>query len=96
MTRSSGGLNRLFAMATPLHDEVDDGSGFPPVKRPLRQPFLVRDVFTDFKRHDLGPEFHELDFNGTVTNPVHDHALMGGWLNGRPMAMMAAALTSRK
>jgi Di-haem oxidoreductase, putative peroxidase len=62
-----GGLNRLFAMATPLHDEVDDGSEFPSLKPPLLQPFLVRDVFTDFKRHDLGPEFHELNFNGEVT-----------------------------
>jgi len=72
-----GGLNGLFAMATPLHGEVDDGSGFPPVKLPLRQPFLVRDMFTDFKRHDLGPEFHEPDFNGTVTTRFMTMPLWG-------------------
>ena len=72
-----GGLNRLFATATPLHDEVDDGSGFPPLKRPLSQPFLVRDIFTDFKRHDLGPNFHEQDFNGTVTTQFMTMPLWG-------------------
>jgi hypothetical protein len=61
-----GGLNGLFATATPLHDEVDDGSEFPTKKPPLLQPFLVRNIFTDLKRHDLGPNFHEQDFNGTV------------------------------
>jgi hypothetical protein len=36
------------------------------VKRPALQPFLVRDIFTDFKRHDLGPSFHERNYDGTV------------------------------
>ena len=30
------------------------------------KPFLVRDIFTDFKRHDLGPNFHERDYDGTM------------------------------
>jgi Di-haem oxidoreductase, putative peroxidase len=72
-----GGLNNLFATATPLHDEVDDGSGFPTLKRPLLQPFLVRDMFTDFKRHDLGPNFHEQDFNGTVRTQFMTMPLWG-------------------
>ena len=72
-----GALNGLFATATPLHDEVDDGSGLPTLKRPLLQPFLVRDVFTDFKRHDLGPEFHEPDFNGAVTTRFMTTPLWG-------------------
>jgi Di-haem oxidoreductase, putative peroxidase len=72
-----GGLNSLFATATPVHDEVDDGSGFPSLKRPLLQPFLVRDVFTDFKRHDLGPDFHEQDFNGAVTTRFMTMPLWG-------------------
>jgi Di-haem oxidoreductase, putative peroxidase len=72
-----GGLNRLFATATPLHDEVDDGSGFPTLKRPLLRPFLVRDMFTDFKRHDLGPNFHEPDFNGAVTTQFMTMPLWG-------------------
>jgi Di-haem oxidoreductase, putative peroxidase len=72
-----GGLNSLFATATPLYDEVDDGSGFPTLKQPLLQPFLVRDMFTDFKRHDLGPDFHELDFNGAVTTRFMTMPLWG-------------------
>jgi hypothetical protein len=72
-----GGLNRLFATATPLHDEVDDGSGFPTLKRPLLRPFLVRDMFTDFKRHDLGRNFHEPDFNGAVTTEFMTMPLWG-------------------
>jgi hypothetical protein len=72
-----GGLNTLFATATPLHGEVDDGSGFPPVKPPLRQPFLVRNMFADFKRHDLGPNFHELDFNGAMTTQFMTMPLWG-------------------
>jgi hypothetical protein len=72
-----GGLNSLFAMATPLHDEVDDGSGFPTRKPPLLADFLVRNIFTDFKRHDLGPNFHEQDFNGTVRTQFMTMPLWG-------------------
>jgi mono/diheme cytochrome c family protein len=61
-----GNMNRLFATATPLHSTVDDGSGHPVVKRPLLGPFVVRNIFTDFKRHDLGPNFHERNFDGTM------------------------------
>src|SRR5262249_53263864 len=28
--------------------------------------FLVRNIFTDFKRHDLGPNFHERNYDGTT------------------------------
>ena len=59
------GFNHLFATAVPRFDTVDDDSGFPTLKNPQRQPFLVRNIFADFKRHDLGPNFHERDF--TVT-----------------------------
>jgi Di-haem oxidoreductase, putative peroxidase len=72
-----GGLNRLFATATPLYGELDDGSGFPTLKSPLLQPFLVRDIFTDLKRHDLGPNFHELDFDGAVTTHFMTTPLWG-------------------
>jgi CxxC motif-containing protein (DUF1111 family) len=34
-------------------------------------------VFTDFRRHDLGPEFHELDFNGAVTTRFMTMPLWG-------------------
>ena len=61
-----GVFNRLFSTATGRFTETDDGSGFPTVKQPSRGPFLVRNIFTDFKRHDLGPAFHERDYDGTV------------------------------
>lgn len=30
------------------------------------EPFVVSDIFADFKRHDLGPAFHERNFDGTL------------------------------
>jgi len=59
-------FNRLFATASTLFSSVDDGSGHPTLKRPLRGTFLVRSIFTDFKRHDLGPNFHEINYDGTI------------------------------
>src|SRR5262249_23625831 len=52
--------------ATPLHDAVDDQSGFPPLKPPQGGRFVVQDIFTDLKRHDLGPAFHERNYDGSV------------------------------
>jgi hypothetical protein len=59
-------FNRLFAVATPKFGNVNDGTGHPTLKRPLLQEFFVRSIFTDFKRHDLGPNFHEINFDGTI------------------------------
>jgi len=61
-----GIMNDLFATAAARLVETNDGSGFPSLKRPSLQPFLVRNIFTDFKRHDLGPNFHERNFDGTM------------------------------
>lgn len=72
-----GGINNLFATATPLHGEVDDGSGFPPMKLPLGQPFLVRNIFADFKRYDLGPNFHERNFDSALTTHFMTAPLWG-------------------
>ncbi len=63
-----GYFNGLYATALPLHEKVDDGSGYPPLERPLGQPFVVRAIYTDFKRHDLGPAFHERNFDTTDAN----------------------------
>jgi hypothetical protein len=62
----NGIFNNLFATAIPLFETVSDSTGLPEVKRPSMKPFLVRDIFTDFKRHDLGPNFHERDYDGTM------------------------------
>lgn len=59
-------FNRLFATATPFFTAVDDHSGFPTLKRPNLGSFVVRNIFTDFKRHDIGPNFHERNFDGTM------------------------------
>jgi hypothetical protein len=63
---ANGIFNGLFATATPLFEAIDDASGFYSVKQPALKPFLVRDIFTDFKRHDLGPGFHERNYDGTM------------------------------
>ena len=69
-----GIFNDLFATATPLFKAVPDTAAYPQLQ-PLGGQFLVRNVFTDLKRHDLGPMFHERDFDGTkitmhVTEPL--------------------------
>src|SRR5829696_5052892 len=61
-----GIFNSLFATAVPLFNTVDDQLGFPSLKTPRFEPFLVKNIFTDFKRHDLGPAFYERDFDGTI------------------------------
>ncbi len=72
-----GNLNRLFATATALADAVDDGSGYPALKKPKSQPFLVRNILTDFKRHDLGPNFYERSWDGTLQKEFLTRPLWG-------------------
>jgi Di-haem oxidoreductase, putative peroxidase len=70
-------FNRLFAVATTLFSSVNDGSGHPTLKRPLGDDFFVRSIFTDFKRHDLGPNFHEINYDGTIRKEFLTTALWG-------------------
>ena len=67
----------MFATATPRLVEAPDSSGSPTVKNPSLTPFLVEFIFTDFKRHDLGPNFHEIDFDGTIRKQHLTTALWG-------------------
>lgn len=60
-----GIFNRLFATATTLFNIVRDGDPFPRLE-PKRGSFLVRNFFSDLKRHDLGSAFHERNYNGTL------------------------------
>jgi len=62
----NGIFNNLFATAVPLLSEADDHSGFPTLKSPRLGPFLVKHIFTDFKRHNLGPNFYERNYDGTM------------------------------
>ncbi len=60
----NGIFNRLFATAQTLFTVVDDGEEFPKLV-PQGNSFVVRNIFTDFKRHDLGETYHEREYDGT-------------------------------
>jgi hypothetical protein len=62
----NGVFNSLFATANTLYYTKDDGSGQPLLKLPLENSFVVKDIFTDFKRHDLGANFYERNWDGTL------------------------------
>lgn len=72
-----GILNNLFATATTLVDSHDGGSGFPTLKQPKLQTFLVRNIYTDFKRHDLGPNFYERNWDGSLQQEFLTRPLWG-------------------
>jgi hypothetical protein len=74
---SRGIFNSLFATATALFKDVDDGSGQPHLKVPAGNSFVVKDIFTDFKRHDLGPNFYERNWDGTMRTQFLTRALWG-------------------
>ena len=61
-----GQFNNLFATAAALITPVNDNSPYPPLKAPLGARFVVKNIFTDFKRHDLGANFHERNYDGSV------------------------------
>ena len=76
-----GHFNRLFATAETKFVAVDDGvvhDGKPlPQLVPEGKSFLVRNIFTDFKRHDLGPNFHEINYDGTPQMEMMTEPLWG-------------------
>jgi hypothetical protein len=47
----NGVFNSLFATASALYYAEDDGSGQPPLKLPLGNSFVVKDIFTVERRH---------------------------------------------
>lgn len=71
-----GIFNGLFATATPLFTSSPGGS-FPPLAQPALNSFLVKDLFTDFKRHDLGPSFHERNYDGKLRKEFMTAPLWG-------------------
>jgi hypothetical protein len=73
----NGAFNSLFATASPLFYTQDDGSGFPLLKRPSGNPFAVKDIYTDFKRHDLGPNFYERNWDGSMQTQFLTRPLWG-------------------
>ena len=73
----NGVFNSLFATATPLIYVKDDGSGQPSLKLPLGNSFVVKDIYTDFKRHDLGANFYERNWDGTLQTQFLTRPLWG-------------------
>jgi hypothetical protein len=74
-TTSGNPLNRLFATAIPKIVTIDDPSSEPVIKQAARQSFVVNNFFADLKRHDLGNNFTERNFDGTfqrqfITEPL--------------------------
>lgn len=60
-----GILNTLFATAQPLFNVVEDSEPYPALV-PKKEKFVVKNIFTDMKRHDLGPNFWERDYDGSI------------------------------
>jgi mono/diheme cytochrome c family protein len=73
----NGMFNSLFATANPLFYTQDDGSGFPLLKLPQGNSFVAKDLFTDFKRHDLGTNFYERNWDGTLQTQFLTRPLWG-------------------
>lgn len=77
-----GIFNELYATATPLFYPIADGSGLPDLKLPLGNSFFVKDIFTDFKRHDLGTNFYERNWDGTMQTQFLTRPLWGAGTTG--------------
>ncbi len=60
-----GLFNRLFATLEQRFQVAPDGDPFPQLI-PKEESFQVRAIYTDFKRHDLGPAFWERNYDGTL------------------------------
>ena len=71
------GINNLFATATPLFVSEPTTPPLPAIKRPLGGRFVVRGIYADFRRHDLGPGFHETQFDGSVQKEFMTEPLWG-------------------
>lgn len=72
-----GIFNSLYATATPLNGDIDDGTAFPHLKPALGKPFLVEAIYTDLKRHDVGPGFYEREYDGTLRKQFMTTPLWG-------------------
>jgi Di-haem oxidoreductase, putative peroxidase len=72
-----GHFNRLFTTARLLLANPSSIGQATAAKMPALQPFVVENIFTDFKRHDLGPNFHERQYDGTMRTEFMTMALWG-------------------
>jgi hypothetical protein len=67
-TAQGNPFNRLFATAS-LRLVAVPNSGTPSIKNPALQSFVVRNIHTDFKRHNMGKNFAERGYHSTVAVP---------------------------
>jgi len=74
---TNGVFNSLFATAAALFTTKDDGSGYPVLKLPAGNTFVVNDIFSDFKRHDMGAKFYERNWDGTLQKSFMTRPLWG-------------------
>ena len=93
-TRSAASSTGLFATAdAPLHARPTTAAAHPPLKRPRARPFVVRNIFTDFKRHDLGPELPRAELRRHGPHAFPDRAAVGRRHAPAPTGTTAAAST---
>jgi len=72
----TGIFNRMYATAETRFEVVDDGQEYPKIV-PSGDKFVVKNIYTDFKRHDLGPAFHERNYDGSVQKEFITEPLWG-------------------
>lgn len=72
----NGKLNRLFATGATRWIMEEDGDPYPKLL-PEGKSFIVENIFTDFKRHDLGEAFHERNYDGSLTKQIMTEPLWG-------------------
>ncbi len=70
-------INRLFATGATRFIAVDDPGPEPVLKNPSLGTFVVNNFFADLKRHDLGPNFWERNFDGTLQKQIMTEPLWG-------------------
>jgi mono/diheme cytochrome c family protein len=76
---SGGPFNGLFATVTSLVavPATPATRGLPPLQPPAAGGYLVRNLFTDLKRHDVGPAFYERNFDGSLQTTFMTTPLWG-------------------
>lgn len=71
-----GIFNRLYSVATLFLQTVADGDTYPKLL-PTKNAFLVENIFTDLKRHDLGAAFYERQYDGSLLTHLMTRPLWG-------------------
>ena len=72
----NGIFNDLFATASTRFVVFEDGDTYPQLL-PEGNQFVVRNIYTDLKRHDLGPAFHEREYDESLVTEFVTEPLWG-------------------